>query len=256
MNQSNSHSPTVAVVMPTFNEAEGIEDFLKEIVLAFEGVATSLVVVDDCSTDDTRKVLSEMESAGAAIHLVTNDENRGHGPTTWSALSVGVKLDVAVVVSADGDGQIHGADLRALFDALHGAGKPYAEGVRVKRKDPWFRRMVSAFTRTLVWLKSGKSPRDANTPFRAYTRGALEHLLDLIPSDSTTPNLHISTLTRRLRWEITQIPVDSLQRRGSSPQGSTWGVGRTTAPFLPSKRFLLFCSKAAAEWFRPSRPSH
>ena len=55
MNQ-NPHSPLVSVIMPAYNAAE----FLEEAVASVRAQTVTdweLLVIDDCSTDDTRRIL-------------------------------------------------------------------------------------------------------------------------------------------------------------------------------------------------------
>ena len=49
---------SVAVVMPVYNEADGIAEFLMEIDESLAGV--TVIVVDDCSTDMTVKIVESL----------------------------------------------------------------------------------------------------------------------------------------------------------------------------------------------------
>jgi glycosyltransferase involved in cell wall biosynthesis len=68
-------NPKIAVVMPAFNEAGGIADFLREIDAVFSeaGLFFSIFVQDDCSTDDTLSVLRELVlSNDNSLNVETN----------------------------------------------------------------------------------------------------------------------------------------------------------------------------------------
>jgi len=119
------------------------------------------------------------------------------------------------------------------------------EGVRTGRQESWYRVVVSAGTRALVWARSRRLPRDANTPLRAYRSEFLKDALQRIPADALTPNLLISALSRRGFVVLCEVSVNSIPRRGSEIQGSTWGPKRSV---FPNRRFVTFCTKAAREW--------
>lgn len=237
----------VVVVMPAYNEAEGIAEFLQELNGSLRPWNPGFVVVDDASHDGTGA------SAGAAadstpmldVIVRSNPVNRGHGPSTLTALRLGLDSGADVVVAIDGDGQFIGSDVAAVLETLLGGEFEVAEGVRTARGDALYRKGTSLATRLLVWARSGSWPRDANTPLRAYRPAALETLLKQVPQEAMTPNLIISALCRRNRMRIAQVPVVSRPRRGSTAHGSTWGSRRVS---LPSRRFMAFCVKAGRQW--------
>jgi glycosyltransferase involved in cell wall biosynthesis len=232
------------VVMPAFNEAEGIGGFLDEIVQAFPEGHVRVIVVDDASSDGTAAVIIAAGERGVPVRVVVNGFNRGHGPSTLRALRCGLEEGADVIVAVDGDGQFLGTDIAAVAERA-GCGIVPAEGCRSDRPDPWFRHLVSAVTRLLVRAASGSSPLDANTPLRAYPPSLLQSLLDRLPDDLVTPNLIISAMLRRDEIAVIEVPVQSLPRRGSQASGSTWGQ---RAHLLPSRRFIIFCWRAFAQW--------
>lgn len=238
---------TVSVVMPAWNEAEGIGVFIRELNKSLLPWSPSFVVVDDCSTDGTAQVVRELATRGIDISVISNAENRGHGPSTLMALRLGQESGSQVIVSVDGDGQFRGEDVAEVVRVLLRGGVDIVEGVRRDREEPAFRRIVSAATRFLVWTRVRCWPADANTPLRAYTRKVLGNLLERVPVDAVTPNLLFSAMSRVDGITVSEVPVTSLPRRGISEVGNTWGTRRKS---LPSRKFLAFCSKAALEWTR------
>src|SRR4051794_13364458 len=132
----------VVVVMPAYDEGEGIPGFLQEIEAAFVS-DVQLVVCDDCSTDDTVARVQALQATGLHVRVVPGTTNVGHGPTTLRALREGLDSGADVVVAVDGDGQFKGSDVARVADLVIG-GVDVAEGVRTHRREPLFRR-VTAF---------------------------------------------------------------------------------------------------------------
>ena len=235
----------VAVVMPAWNEEEGIAEFIRELDSALGRHDAVFIVIDDASTDATVLRLEELMASGVRIEYQTNPENSGHGVSTVRALELGLAKNPDRVVSLDGDGQFLGCDVLRTLEASLVEDTDVVEGVRTDRGEPLYRRMTSLGTRCLVWMRSGKWPADANTPLRVYKPDALQALLDIVPSGNLTPNLMISVVTRRRNLRLVEVPVRSIPRRGTSSIGSTWG----SAPLqLPSRRFLIFCWRAFTGW--------
>jgi glycosyltransferase involved in cell wall biosynthesis len=235
----------IAVVMPAWNEAEGISGFIEELNVALSEWEPVFVVVDDCSTDDTSEKVRSLTSSNISVALHTNPKNSGHGPSTITALQLGLATGAAGVVSIDGDGQFLGDDVAHIVEILMRQGVDVVEGVRTQRDDPRYRRVVSLITRLLVASKARAIPKDANTPLRAYKSTTLASILTVVPERASTPNLIISVICRRWSLSLTEVPVKSISRRGSNPDGSTWGKAHKS---VPSKRFLSFCAGAVGEW--------
>jgi len=241
----------VHVVMPAFNEAEGIGEFLHELNTELQPWNPTFTVVDDCSLDNTSDVVTETAATGVSVSVVSNSINSGHGPSTIRALSAGVASGAPIILAMDGDGQFVASDVRRVLEVLaDGAGTDIVEGVRSQRDDPWFRKAVSFGTQVLVWSRTGQLPADANTPLRAYRRAALEQLLGAIPENAMTPNLLVSVMSRRGAFTLTQVQVRSRPRRGASDVGTTWGRG---GRLLPSSRFVTFCWNAGKQWITMPR---
>lgn len=239
----------IAVVMPAYNEAEGIVEFLQELNAALLPWQPTFFVVDDASRDATAEAArsAALAESPVPVSVQSNPANRGHGPSTLTALGLGLASGADAVIAIDGDGQFTGPDVARLVQTLLEGDAQIAEGVRTGRGDALYRRATSQATRALVWTRCRAWPADANTPLRAYRPEALRSLLEQVPADAMTPNLIISALCRRRGMRIVEVPVASRPRRGSTAHGSTWGSRRAS---LPSKRFIAFCGKAARQWVR------
>jgi dolichol-phosphate mannosyltransferase len=243
---------SVAVVMPAWNESEGIRSFLVEIAEAMDGLTLTFVVVDDCSTDDTGSAAASLDIPAVEVKVDRNLVNRGHGPSTVTALWLGLNLCTDIVVAVDGDGQFTGADMRLLVDVLVTGEFDVVEGLRRERGNPLYRRVASLGTRALVATKAHSWPTDANTPLRAYRNDVLSGLLSCVPADSITPNLVISAATRRWKLRVAEVPVVVRDRLGESAVGTTWGA---RAASIPTSRFVKFCWNGIVGWSRVNIPS-
>jgi dolichol-phosphate mannosyltransferase len=237
----------VVVVMPAFNEAEGIGGFLEEIVASLTPLTRklSLRIVDDRSTDATADAVRAVASA-ADIRVVTADVNRGHGPTALAAYREGLALTPDVVLHVDGDGQFVGADLAAVLAAIDDA--DVVHGDRRGRDDPWFRKVLTALVGAAVSGLARHRVGDANTPLRAYRPEPLARLVDSVPADALVPHVHFSIAERRWGLAVAEVPVRSIPRRGSVATGTMWGPA--VRPALPSRRLLSFARRAAGELWR------
>ena len=247
----------LAVVMPAYNEAVGIPGFVRELHADLAPLAERLdiVVVDDRSTDATAEVLTELASELHGLHVISAQQNRGHGPTALAAYRAGLELEPDLLVHVDGDGQFHGADLARLVNAALDTDADVVHGVRTGRTDPWFRRVLSASVGTLVAVAAGRRIPDVNTPLRAYRPATLRALMAAVPEGAEVPHVHFSIAEARRGANVRYLRVASLPRRGGDDQGTMWSEGDTVAqprPLLPPKRLREFVRRATVELWQVS----
>ncbi|MCK4575467.1 glycosyltransferase family 2 protein, partial [candidate division WOR-3 bacterium] len=84
----------LSVIIPVYNERNCIEN----VILRVKKVAVEkeIIVVDDCSTDDTREILEKIKG----IVLLLHDKNRGKGAAVRTALKK-VSGDIIIIQDAD-----------------------------------------------------------------------------------------------------------------------------------------------------------
>lgn len=245
------HLTHVAVVMPAYNEVEGIRGFLDEIRshLAPFTDRITFIVADDRSTDGTPDALAGL----ADVEVFVQDRNRGHGPTALAAYREGLAVSPSVIVHVDGDGQFLGEDFVRLLSAWDREQADVVHGVREGRSDPWFRKMLSSAVGTLIALHAGRRIPDVNTPLRAYRPDALRVLVDAVPTEAVVPHVHFSLAEARGGFAVRYVPVRSIPRRGESASGTMWG--RASRISLPPARLRAFVRVALAEvWTWSLRP--
>jgi glycosyltransferase involved in cell wall biosynthesis len=233
--------------MPAYNEDSGIAEFIGELHEHLKEWHPTFFVVDDCSKDQTVVVATALAEQGIAIKVVPNEVNSGHGPSTVRALQLGLTNESEFVVAIDGDGQFLGSDVAKIVQLMLESNCDIAEGVRTQRGDPIYRQFVSLTTRLLVFSRSRRFPRDANTPLRVYRVSALRRHLDALNPDTMIPNLVISSNSRRWKMNVQEIEVRSIPRRGLDQSSITWGKSRRQ---LPTRRFLKFCVGATKDFFK------
>lgn len=109
------------MVMPAWNEAEGITSFLRELNTALVGCSPRFIVVDDCSTDGTAEVVRSLAAERIEVQAHEQPHNAGHGPSTLRALRLGLESGSAIIVATDGDGQFVGSDVRRVLTSCSSA---------------------------------------------------------------------------------------------------------------------------------------
>jgi len=89
--------PLLSVVMPAFNELATIEEVIRRVLAV--PLRVQLVVVDDCSTDGTRDLLTKLQ-AELGFTLLQQARNQGKGAALRRGFTA-VTGDLVVIQDAD-----------------------------------------------------------------------------------------------------------------------------------------------------------
>ena len=152
----------LSIVMPAYNEADHIDQCVVEW---YDGVVarvpgTELIIVDDCSRDDTGARLQLLAARLPALRVLTTPANGGHG----RALRFGLEhARGEFVFHTDSDRQHTPDDFWAIWERRDTA--DFVFGVRDHRADGAFRAAVSSMMRVVNALLFGFWIEDANCPF-------------------------------------------------------------------------------------------
>ncbi len=97
---TGTRTPTVSVIVPCYNYAEFLPRCLAS-VLDQDGVDVRVLVIDDCSSDDTPAVAAELAAtSGGRVDVRRHERNRGHIATYNEGLAW-ADGDYVVLLSAD-----------------------------------------------------------------------------------------------------------------------------------------------------------
>ncbi len=90
---------TVQVLVPCYNYGMYLEACVRS-VLDQERVDVDVLVIDDCSSDDTPRVAARLEQADRRVRFIRHESNRGHIATYNEGIAQ-IRGDYFVLLSAD-----------------------------------------------------------------------------------------------------------------------------------------------------------
>ncbi len=204
------------IVMPAYNEAENIEDVVKQWhrvaeIINSEGNECKLVIANDGSKDNTGEILSSLINNYKFL-VPIEKTNSGHGSTLLYLYRYAISQGADYVFQTDSDGQT----LPDEFWQMWNIRKDYDFhiGARVGRQDGISRIIVTKTLRFLVWLIFGVWVKDANTPFRLMEANRLSLIMQSIPDDFFLANVAISAIAVKKKEKIAWYHITFRPRQG------------------------------------------
>ncbi|MBD3252700.1 glycosyltransferase [Candidatus Pacearchaeota archaeon] len=92
---------TVSFVVPAYNEGESIEDSIKNIMnIDYQGIV-EVIIVNDCSTDNTKEIVESLLDKYSKLKLINNKKNTGSAAGSQNIGLKKAKGELIAVVDAD-----------------------------------------------------------------------------------------------------------------------------------------------------------
>lgn len=196
----------ILVIVPCFNEQGAIANVVHELmaVRKREGYELDVLVVNDCSTDNSMNIIRTLPCAYLNLPV-----NLGIGGAMHSGYRYAYRNGYDIAVQMDGDGQ-HPADelpivlrpvLQQETDVSIGSRFISHEGFQ----SSFMRRLGIRYFRWLNQLLIGKTIHDSTSGFRAFNRRTIEIANTYYPDEYPEPESIVQFGLQGLR--IKEVPV-------------------------------------------------
>lgn len=199
--------------MPAYNEAENIEETIKQWypVVEKSGADCRLVIANDGSKDETyKKMVALKEKYPQLIPL--DKPNSGHGATVLYLYRYAIEHGAEYIFQTDSDGQTNPEEFWQMYDNRDKY--DFQIGHRLGRQDGGSRVFVTKTLRFVVWLMFHEWVVDANTPFRLMNVEKLKPIIDVIPTDYFLCNVAISAIAVKWKYTIGWYRITFKPRQG------------------------------------------
>ena len=204
-------------VMPAYNEAENIEETVKQWYpviekLSEEGaISAKLCVANDGSKDNTFEIMKGLQEKYPLFEPI-DKPNSGHGATVLYLYRHAIASGANYVFQTDSDGQTNPDEFWQMW--INRDKYDFQIGHRLGRQDGASRVFVTKTLRFVVWLMFHEWVTDANTPFRLMRTDKLQPIMDVIPQDYFLCNVAISAIAVKWNYKIGWYKITFKPRQG------------------------------------------
>jgi len=205
--------PQYSIVIPVYNEADVIAQFLMELRTCVRNWQDDyeVLVIDDGSTDPTPDIIGRCFSNWPQGKLTRLTENSGQAAALYHGMK---KAQGRIIILLDGDGQNDPNDILQILEPLNQVNM--VVGIRIDRQDSMARHLISRIANLVrSWLLKD-SVADSGCGIKAFHRQVVEAFIPMRTLYSFMPALALSA-----GFSLKQIPVRHRPRRGGK---SKYGV--------------------------------
>ena len=188
----------LSVLIPAYNEEDTLEEVVKRVTEV--ELQNEIIIVDDCSTDRTREILSSLEQEG--LVAISHDRNRGKGAAIRTALSMATG---DAVIIQDADLEYDPQDYRKLVAPFQQAGAKVVYGVRSLDEQQWHMRMGNRFLTQVTNLLYGSNLQDMETCYKLMAKDLIDGI-DL-HADGFAIEAEITAKILKRGHRIHQVPI-------------------------------------------------
>ncbi|HEY0091373.1 MAG TPA: DUF2062 domain-containing protein [Flavobacterium sp.] len=152
----------VCVIIPTYNNS----NTLRRVVDSALEFASDIVVINDGSTDETRKILASY----ANISIIHFASNSGKGMALRAGFKKAAEMGFDYAITIDSDGQHFPSDIPIFLDELESRGEALLIGNRnmgqlgIPKKSSF----GNQFSNFWFWVETGIRLLDTQSGFRLY----------------------------------------------------------------------------------------
>jgi dolichol-phosphate mannosyltransferase len=207
------------LVLPTYNEAENLEDFV-EAVRAMLPASARIRVVDDNSPDGTGEIADRLAAQHEQVSVLHRQLKEGLGPAYIAGFRHALAAGAGLVLEMDSDFSHDPAYLPRLLEAAGRAdlvlGSRYVPGGGVSDWGP-LRRLISRGGSTYARFVLGVGVRDLTGGFKCFHREVLEAIdLDSIQARGYAFQVEMTYRTIRAGFKVVEVPIVFRDRQAGS----------------------------------------
>ena len=190
----------IIAVVPAYNEEATVGKVVKKI----DKYVDRVIVVDDCSKDNTFK---EAKEAGATVlrHIV----NLGLGSTLKTGCEAAIGLKGDIIITIDGDGQHSPAEIPKLIEMLQSEKLDIVFGRRpYDRNMPLVKKLGNLTLDSISRILFGVDVKDTQTGYRVFTKEAYRKIKWDSPRYAVASEIVMNVGRNKLRYN--QIPIKTI----------------------------------------------
>ncbi|MBL7663275.1 glycosyltransferase family 2 protein [bacterium] len=239
----------ISLIIPVYNEADHLERFLNTIDTLELPALKELVFVNDCSKDNSGKILDDFKFKSSAL-IIHQEKNQGKG----AALRRGIESATGEIIGIqDADFEYDPSDIPGLITPLLQEkadivyGSRFKHGAQVHRTIHYLiNRMLTLFSN----FASGLYVTDMETCYKFFRADVIKNIK--LESNRFGFEPEITAKIARLKVRVLEFPISYFPRNYLEGKKITWKDGFAALRHI---FYFNFCINSK-ECFTENLPQH
>lgn len=246
----------ISLVIPVYNEGGHLKRFLESVDALQLPAAKELVIVDDCSTDNSRAIIEAFDFSSQVVH-VFKEVNQGKG----AALRTGIQAATGDIIGIqDADFEYDLEDIPSLVEPILEGKADIVYGSRFKKSNyqvfRTFHYLVNRMLTIFSNFCSGLYLTDMETCYKFFAANILQNIV--LESNRFGFEPEITAKIARLKVRVFEVPISYFPRTYSDGKKITWKDGLAALYHIVYFNFFTrkercFSASMSPEFINPNR---
>lgn len=182
----------IIVFIPAYNAGKTITSVFSRLPKDFAPLISEFLVINDCSTDDTKEKLAALRASYPNLTVVNRETNRGYAQAQKLAYNMSLEKQADIVVMLHADGQYAPEELPRLIQPLLDDTADIVQGSRMlgnalRGGMPFYKYVANRVLSFLENLVFGMRLAEFHSGYMLYSKKALR----TIPFEKLSDTFHI-----------------------------------------------------------------
>jgi len=205
----------ISAFFPAHNEEANVEELTRKMLRVLSEICDDyeVIIVNDGSTDRTKEIAENLAREDRHIRVLSHETNKGYG----AALRTGFyNSRFEWIFFTDGDGQFDVNEIKELVKYTDMA--DLITGYRIKRQDPFIRKLNAFAWGTLVKLLFGFRVKDVDCAFKLVRKEIIDKAK--LESDGALISTELLAKATRMGYKIMETGVHHYPRKAGTQTGA------------------------------------
>ena len=215
----------LSIIVPVYNEEKTLEKIVDKVQkVDFEDVKTELIIIDDCSRDNSWNVINSLSKKHKNIRIYKQKKNMGKG----AAIRKGFENALGdIIVIQDADLEYNPEEFKKMLKIILNGKSKVVYGSRLLGKSKGFtiwshyygNKLLSLLTRILY----GKKITDMETCYKMMTKEVAKKIKLVSNKFDIEPEITAKII--KMNYKILEIPINYEGRSFKEGKKISWKDG-------------------------------